>query len=428
MLVLLAVVLIGLPAGASAQSAPAEPRVLVGKTVSDLGTLLARESMDSPWHPAVEVFSRDQLLAVGGLKAVIDPPTEGVQLTLWGNLPSQSELPLLDSSAILHDSKAYDLDLTLLGGRAVLTNTKKSGSAKVWIRLPGDGWDVTLDGGASIALELYGRWPGGVPFTKDPLSPTRPISVLSFQVLKGQAEVRFGGRQQRLTAPPGPAFLEWDSIGGTDAGPQRREKLPAWASEKAALPEELKTLPEVTAKYLELLHEKTPIVALQSLLASADADKDLARATLTREFAVLGLAATNALPQLAGILATSKDARARETVILAMRHWIGSAPGRDLALYGMLVGYAGYPERQADTVLQLLHSPFDAKDPVTYQTLIAYLQHEKLAIRELARWHLYRLVPKGSKIAYDANSSPESRAKAAREWKQLVPDGEIPGK
>jgi hypothetical protein len=77
-------------------------------------------------------------------------------------------------------------------------------------------------------------------------------------------------------------------------------------------------------------------------------------------------------------------------------------------------------------VLQLLHSPFDPKDPVTYQTLIAYLQHDRLAIRQLARWHLYRLVPQGAKIAYDPYGTPEQRAKAAREWKELIPDGELP--
>jgi hypothetical protein len=185
-------------------------------------------------------------------------------------------------------------------------------------------------------------------------------------------------------------------------------------------------LGEVTTRYLALLKDKRPVEALQALLTAADADKEAERAALMREFAVLGLAATGALPQLADAMAAAKEPELRETAIMAMRHWIGSAPGRDLQLYLMLIGHAKYPERHAETVLQLLHSPFDASDPVTYQTLIAYLQHDRLAIRELARWHLYRLAPQGAKIPYDANASADDRAKAAREWKLLIPDGELP--
>jgi hypothetical protein len=413
----------------SAQSAPAEPRAPVGNTVSPSGTLLSRLNDSQPWTIATEVFSRDQLLALAGLKAVIEPRPDTVRLTLWGNLPAQSPFPILESSAVLHDSKAYDLDLTLLSGRAVLTSLKKTGPAKVWLRMPGEGWELTLDGaGTTVALELYGRWPHGVPFTRDPASPERPISVLSFQVLKGQADVGFNGRHQRLTAPPGPAFIHWDSFGGSDIGPQRREKGPAWANEATPDPVTVKALPEVVEKYLALLKTKNAVDSLLAMLQGADANKDSERAGLTREFAVLGLAATGALPLLADVLSTSKQEDVRETVVLALRHWIGSAPGRDLQLYLMLVAHANYPPRQAETVLQLLHSPFDPKDPVTYQTLIAYLQHERIAIRELARWHLHRLVPQGAKIAYDPYGTPEQRAKSAREWKELIPDGELPKK
>jgi hypothetical protein len=317
--------------------------------------------------------------------------------------------------------------MTLHGGRAVIINTKKSGSAKVWLRMPTDGWEITLDGpGSSVALELYGRWPRGVPFTKDPLSPQRPASVFSLLVLEGHADVRTGGRQQRLSAPPGPAYLQWDSLERAVSSPQRVDKLPEWVSSSTASAE-LKSLPEVAGAFLQQI-DKGAVPALQSLLSSADADKDVARAALTREFAVLGLAACGALPQLAEVLATSHNADVRETVVLAMRHWIGSAPGRDLELYYMLVNYARYNERQAETLLQLLHSPFDRKDPATYQTLIAFLQHDQPAIRALARWHLYRLVPAGADISYDPIGTPAERAKAAQEWKHLIPDGELPKK
>jgi hypothetical protein len=425
-LALLSGLLFGRPGLVSAQTDWAEPRVYFGKATLETGSLLSREGDDQPWKVARDVFTRDRLLALGGLKTVVAPVSDAIKLVLWGNLPAQSPLPILESSAILHDTGAFDLDITLLSGRAVITNTKKKGSAKIWLRMPGEGWEVTLDGpGSTVALDLYGRWPHGVPFVKNPFAPERPISVLSLQVIEGSADVRFGGRQQRLGTPPGPSILHWDSVEGAGSGPQRLDKLPDWATGPGTLPDELKSLPEVVASYLKLC-DQGPVPALLALLTSADSEKDANRASVTREFAVLGLAACGALPHLAEVLASSHSAELRETIVLAMRHWIGSAPGRDLQLYAMLIGYAKYTERQADTLLQLLHSPFDPKDPATYQTLIAYLQHDKPAIRALARWHLYRLVPSGAKIAYDPNGTPEARAKAAQEWKQLIPDGSLP--
>jgi hypothetical protein len=74
----------------------------------------------------------------------------------------------------------------------------------------------------------------------------------------------------------------------------------------------------------------------------------------------------------------------------------------------------------------LLHTPFDPKAPETYETLIAYLRHDKQPVRELAKWHLDRLAPAGRSIPFDAAAPPEEREKAYKEWKKLIPDGKLP--
>jgi hypothetical protein len=94
----------------------------------------------------------------------------------------------------------------------------------------------------------------------------------------------------------------------------------------------------------------------------------------------------------------------------------------------VLVEYSHMPLAQAETVMQLLHSPFAAEQPETYETLIAYLQHSQAAVRELARWHLYRLAPSGRDIKYDAAAPDAERAKAVEEWKKLIPRGQLPPK
>ena len=48
------------------------------------------------------------------------------------------------------------------------------------------------------------------------------------------------------------------------------------------------------------------------------------------------------------------------------------------------------------------------------------------AVRELAAWQLYRLVPSGKDITYDPTGSAEEREQAYKAWKKLVPDGKLP--
>jgi hypothetical protein len=82
----------------------------------------------------------------------------------------------------------------------------------------------------------------------------------------------------------------------------------------------------------------------------------------------------------------------------------------------------------AETVVQLLHS-FDEhalQSPETYETLITYLDHERLGVRGLAYWHLRRLVPEGEKFGYNPLDDKEKREKAIEQWKKLIPPGEVP--
>jgi hypothetical protein len=164
------------------------------------------------------------------------------------------------------------------------------------------------------------------------------------------------------------------------------------------------------------------------LLADANAEKDKERAALLREFAITGLAALGDLGPVADMLADAKHLDARETAVIALRNWIGAQPDRDPRLYRVFTEVQGYTPGEAATVMELLHSPFVVEQPETYETLIEYLNHKKLAVRELARWQLYHLAPVGRDIKYDAAGTPEERAKAAREWKELIPTGQLPPK
>ena len=426
---LTAFVSVGLAFGAEAPGP--EPRAVVARCTSPDGTLLSRESGGREWKPVaktVMVSSRDVLLALPGVQAVVETEPPAAALTLFGGWPQLSPSPVLESEVTLHDSRAYDLDFTLREGRVLLTNTKEKGPARVWVRLPGFAWQLTLaEPGTRIGLEIYGRWPHGVRFSKEQRPGEQPTKVLVLLMLKGQAQLTTDTHSYELSAPPGPALMEWDSVAGEASGPQRLKALPAWADPNVLVPAEGKAVEEVVRTYKAALKKAgSPEEAITALLDAAAMEKDKSRAAELREFAVLGWNAMGDLPRVAEALADPHSADVRDAAVLGLRMWIGAEAGRDQILYRLLEERLGYTDRQAEAVLDLLHSPFDAEAPATYEALIRLLQHPKPAVRQLARWHLYRLVPAGRDIPYDPAASEEEREKAVKAWQELVPSGGLP--
>jgi hypothetical protein len=150
---------------------------------------------------------------------------------------------------------------------------------------------------------------------------------------------------------------------------------------------------------------------------------------------VYSAAAVDDLALLIDALSNPKYEDERKTAIHALRHWIGEATmagpkhlaGQDLKLFRFLVQQSKYSEREAESVLQLLHGyrDSDRDRPETYELLIEYLHHGKLPIRELARWYLYRWVSAGRNIAYNP-ADAASVERGYKEWKKLIPDGQLP--
>jgi hypothetical protein len=413
------------PAGAVDEKKPTkEGRAPVAKSLAQPGMLLAREAPGKSWQalgPQDTVHSRDLLLALPGSRAGLRSNNGAVQLLLWGNLPQLSLNPVLESAVALHESSDQDLGFTLDRGRVVVSNQRDKGAARVRVRVRDQSWELNLEEpGAAVALEHYGRWPRGVPFNPDPKSADQPTAALVLLVLKGNVSLRAGGVQRALGAPPGPAYFHWDSVGGPDPGPQRLDRLPDWAEAKST--PEAKALQEVLERFSKQVKERPVTDVLALVLAGATGDSDTARASLKRALAVTGWGALDDLGRLTAALADEKQGEVRALAIEALRHWIGRAPGNDVALYQHLNSDQKYSPAQAATVLNLLHSFGDQElaRPETYDALLAYLRHERLPIRELARWHLVRLVPDGKKVVFDPAAAAAEREKGFREWQKLV--------
>jgi hypothetical protein len=410
-----------------------EPRVPTAACLSPVGSLLVNEQPGQPWRTLGSrdvIHSRDLLLALPGMKANLETTPRTVELTLWGNLPKLSEFSGLESAVILHDSRAFDLDFTLRRGRVLVTNRKEKGPARLWLRVEGAGFQLTLgEPGDSVCLGQYSYWPRGVPFSLSPRGHEEgPVHTLNILAVKGQVDVKISGVLHSLAAPPGLSFFHWDSVNGPDGAPRQRRQLEAWADPNPVATQSVATkdYAKAIAQYQAAVKDTDPRTALFHLLSAAAREQEREQAKATAEFAVFGLAAINDIERVMQTLDDPNQAEARHAAAIALRHWIGKDARCDRLLYQFLIDHLRYSKAQAATVLQLLHSAYAVDDPVTYETLIDYLNHSKLSIRELAWRHLLHLVPEDIVVPYDPAAAPAERAKACAAWKEAIPSGSLP--
>ena len=396
----------------------------IGKSVGAPGRLVRREGgPKSPWRPVAAneaVFAEDLLVGLRGSEIESKGGSVGLHLLRYFNSP----LPVLEPAVTLHQSADCDLDFTLERGMVEFWNHKPKGSARVQVRARGETWEAILkEPGARVLMELYSGWPKGARFTKKPGPKDVPLARMVFLVLEGEIELRHAGKDVAMSAPPGPAFIEWDSATGMDDSPERLEELPAWVlppkeeADKALA----KKIDDVVGRFAdEVVKTNSLDGAIDKFLASDD--------PLDRKLAVVALAATDQLQLLAKALKETDKPDVWDNAVLALRHWIGRAPGQDQILYQGIIDAKVFTPGEAETTLELLHdsSDDDLTRPVTYEMLIHLLGSDKRFIRGLAYWHLSRLVPEGKKFGYDPFAAPEARDAALKKWKELIPDGKLP--
>lgn len=413
--------LLGVAREGSAAEAQAG-RTAVAKSVTPTASMIRREAPDKPWQVVKEgetLHSGD--LIIGLPNAAIESLGGTVRLTFLSDLAGATPFPIVETAIILHASKGEDLDFHLDRGRIEFTSLKKKGEVHIRPRLRADveaRGDVLLEPGASCSLETYGRWPAGVPFTRELKPGAGPTVHVIFLVTRGDVLLRLDNHRVAMKAPPGPALIEWDSVTGGDPTPQRLDKLPVWAGEATS---------ELAKKRLAFLEEFRKRAGEKGIEATFDEFLN-SDDPFKRRIAVNAMGAMDDLKRLGTAMSTTKHRDVWESGVLALRHWIGRAPGQDQKLYQALIKEAGYKPVDAESVLQLLHSfgEADLTRPETYEMLIDYLGHDRLAVRGLANWHLVRLVPDGKKIDFDPMGSKEVRTKAMEAWRKLVPPGKLP--
>jgi hypothetical protein len=408
-------------AGTGVLPADEGKRAPAGALVTETGTLLRREAPGKPWQVVSQkgqVSTGETLIGFPG--AQFDSVRGAVRLTFLTDLDGDSPYPIAESAVSLRPSTNFDMDLALDRGRIDVANRKASGPARVRVYVRNDAFELTLaEPGSSVALELYGRWPAGARFVREPKPTDVPTADLVVLVRQGAVNLKHGAFEFAMRAPPGPALIEWDSVTGLDAAPRRLDKLPPWADQTPDTPEG-KAKKAVLDRFRQAIVAKSVDGALDEFLGSENPSE--------RRLAVRAMGALDDIPRLGKALREAKHPDVWDAGVLALRQWIGRGPGQDQRLYQGMIETGRFSPVEAETVLQLLHSfgETDLARPETYETLIAYLDHDQLAVRGLAYWHLIRLVPQGKSIGYNPMDDKAKRDRAVAEWKKLVPSGKVP--
>ncbi len=403
---------------AAAIPQPNKEPVVIGRVLSLQGipsVVLQRPDENQSWRvlpPESPAYSGDRLLCLPGFSSELDLKT-GLRLRLQGNLPDGS--PFVESSVALQDSPSSDLDVTLFRGRVAVGN-HKSGS-HVRVRFLDEAWELELmEPETQVAMELMSVYPPGYSFNRS-REAEEPMAGLKLFVLKGKVRLKIRYDIHDLQGPPGLCLFTWNNIGSLSRQAKSLKQVPSWTSIPPRLPEEVRTALEDLQKGLGAKG------AIEVALINTLHDPD----HLKRILGIFGLGAVNSLTPLLEVWADLKQpAGIRLSATAALKHWMGRNGGQNTRLYQALE--KKYSPETAESLMILLHgfSEKQAQEPATYQSLIGWLRHQELAVRELAFSQLFALVPEGRMIPYDPAGNMAQRDRAFQEWKNLIPDGQLP--
>ncbi len=412
----------GLNSGIRTEAGGPKLQPIVARCGPISGVLLSKSAANADWQVIREdqPIRKDTLL-IALPDAEVYSGNKTVTMTMLADVGHRGPLPVYESAVKIHQNPKVDMDVTLDRGIVVFSNAKEKGSAKVQLRFQDQSWLLTLHSpGTRVGMEIYGRHAAGRPtFVKIDGKVTvadSPTIDLYLLVLKGNVSALTDRQEVALDAPPGQAKMHWDNL-GKKVQVTYLDKLPPTLLPTTA---EEKLVYQNICAWARQLADRPIDTVLEELLDS--------KSHFERKGAVVCLGALDKLQRLVEVLAGSKHADARDKSIVVLRNFIGRGPGQIERVYDFLIKTRKLSDAQAKSALHLLIG-FDDEErlqPSTYEVLIDCLKHSKLAIRELARWHLIRLVPDGKKINYDAAAAAEERERALAEWRALVPVGQLP--
>lgn len=394
-----------------------DERKAIGLYTSPTQPLMARKAASEKWELVkaddARLSSTDTLMALPGFQPTVKLDS-GVEVQLWGNVPEYLNVPVLESRVTFYQPDAgFDADVSLHAGRVFVRAPGAKGPVKIRVRVLDEIWNVTLaDAAAEVAIDRIGEPAKGPVF--QPVVLESPRALVYLGVVKGEAAVQVG-LSNSGPLPAGTKY-KWDSKGG------RAGVAPESDPDEAALSDRWSARIPNTPAAKDV--EKAVLLWAGRAAARGAFDGDFDRAMRDpaapvshRALAASLLQATDDIPALLGGLELASSP-VRDAVCRAARHWCAQAPAREKAFAVFLAESKALPLTDDQRVLaQALLRSRDDTAPATVDQLFTLLKHERLAVRELARFQLAQLDPPTAEEAgYDANAEPSRRADQIVKW------------
>ncbi len=395
-------------------------RVPIAVALSPSGYLSCRPAAAREYQVVAEndqLHATDRVVAFPG--ASFRTTNKKVTVTAGGDWEGRSPLPVFETAFYLTASDDVDMDMTLECGRVEVRNTSSEGGIRVRLRFWDQTWTAVLEGPEhQLLLEVSARWPAGTRFRPpmppgNPATMPQPVANAGLIWLRGSGMVDVGGAAMAMSAPPGPAELRWDSLTGVADRPLKLERLPEWVPNDAVRTEQGRKIADALRRLCQA-RVAEPNTAIRNFLDAQDPTE--------RRVALVALGALDDLDTLGRALVAAKSLDEWDFGIGVLRHWLARSPGQVPRYYEFLTQIRGYSPTEATIILQLLFgfSAEDLRQAETYEVLVDYLIHEKPAIRNLAAWHLVRLIPEGRKIPYRPDGTRTDAIAAQQQWRQLI--------
>jgi hypothetical protein len=309
-----------------------------------------------------------------------------------------------------------DVDVTLERGRIRMANSNAKDVVRIRLRFEDQVYDVPLEAGAEIVAVLIRRYSTGVLLRGE----ARPRYEMTLYRAKGRLNLtRVGGGGVSVT-PPGEFIV--NGAGGMSLG--AGTKNTSWTQYKPSEPA-LAALRRLSDR----LEEKSS--AEKVLNAEAGSMNGA-----VQSLAVRSLGAIGAIPSVLDALNTEGEdhAPARRAAIEALRQWVRRGHDQEMEPYDpknkkclLNKSYGGY---QSDWIMAVLKgsSDDDRYQPGIYKDLANDLRASKIGVREIAYWQLLHLGAGIKLPEYNAAWPRDRLDKAAKDWEQLVDDGQLPPK
>src|SRR5262249_20751661 len=256
-------------------------------------------------------------------------------------------------------------------------------------------------------------------------------------VLKGRAEVKINYDTFAMQAPPGLALVFWNNKSKSKIAPSRMEAVsPLWDPERK-IPREHQDLAAAHEELAAQLAKpgKTVEVGLEESLQSKKADH--------RILAVRCLGALGDVSALIDALGDPLHPDVRFEAANALRIWLGRGKEQAAKLYDRkkkagILTEKKFRADEAESALELLDefTRDELLQPETYDTLLIYLKHNRLEVRELAYGQLMNVLRRegsksdfeeASKIKYNPAGTSEQISQGYEEWKKFL-DKLVPSK